>query len=144
MLIIHQNSLLFQASLAHQQSLFAPPPSPWNWNHNSAAMAMTGMNNLSNLYSTAANSGHQTAPHQVSYFGVFELFCCIWFIFEYFEFIGVSWPFIETSELPLHSMEISAFFCNSDFAWNQSWRIQTFQKLKICHFSTYRDWILSF
>ena len=57
-----------QASLAHQQSLFAPPPSPWNWNHNSAAMAVTGMNNLSNLYSSAAaNSmtGHQTVPHQV-------------------------------------------------------------------------------
>jgi hypothetical protein len=43
-----------QASLAHQQSLFAPPPSPWNWNHNSAAMAVSGMNNLSNLYSSAA------------------------------------------------------------------------------------------
>ena len=42
------------ASLAHQQSLFAPPPSPWNWNHNSAAMAVTGMNNLSNLYSSAS------------------------------------------------------------------------------------------
>jgi len=42
------------ASLAHQQSLFAPPPSPWNWNHNSAAMAVSGMNNLSNLYSTAS------------------------------------------------------------------------------------------
>ena len=58
-----------QASLAHQQSLFAPPPSPWNWNHNSAAMAVTGMNNLSNLYSSAANSmtSHQTAPHQVKY-----------------------------------------------------------------------------
>ena len=58
-----------QASLAHQQSLFAPPPSPWNWNHNSAAMAVTGMNNLSNLYSSAAaNSmtGHQSVPHQVN------------------------------------------------------------------------------
>ena len=58
-----------QASLAHQQSLVAPPPSPWNWNHNSAAMAVTGMNNLSNLYSSAAaNSmtGHQSVPHQVN------------------------------------------------------------------------------
>jgi len=42
------------ASLAHQQSLFAPAPSPWNWNHNSAAMAASGMHNLSNLYSTAS------------------------------------------------------------------------------------------
>lgn len=49
------------ASLAHQQSLFAPPPSPWNWNHNSAAMAVTGMNNLSNLYSSASMG----QPHQV-------------------------------------------------------------------------------
>ena len=47
------------ASLAHQQSLFAPPPSPWNWNHNSAAMAVTGMNNLSNLYSSASMGQHQ-------------------------------------------------------------------------------------
>ena len=51
------------ASLAHQQSLFAPPPSPWNWNHNSAAMAVTGMNNLSNLYSSASMG----QPQQVSY-----------------------------------------------------------------------------
>ena len=53
-----------QAQLAHQQSLFAPPPSPWNWNHNSAAMAVTGMNNLSNLYSSAS-MGHGT--QQVSW-----------------------------------------------------------------------------
>ena len=136
MLIIHQNSLLFQASLAHQQSLFAPPPSPWNWNHNSAAMAMTGMNNLSNLYSTAANSGHQTAPHQVSYFWVFELFLSIWVFMS----ILTYWVFWVT----FAQCGISGFFCHSDFPWNQSWRIQTFQKLKICHFSTYRDWILSF
>lgn len=49
------------ASLAHQQSLFAPPPSPWNWNHQSAI----GMNNLSNLYSSASSmQPQQTHSHQ--------------------------------------------------------------------------------
>ena len=63
------------ASLAHQQSLFAPPPSPWNWNHNSAAMAVSGMNNLSNLYSTASMGQPQQVRFSFSknYFLFLEL-----------------------------------------------------------------------
>ena len=61
------------ASLAHQQSLFGPPPSPWNWNHNSAAMAVTGMNNLSNLYSSASMGQPQQVKRSI--FHLLSLFC---------------------------------------------------------------------
>ena len=40
----------------------------------------------------------------------------------------------------LHSVDISGFFCHSDFTWNQFW---WFKKLKICHFlQFYGLWIL--
>ena len=61
------NGLFSQTHAAYQQSaLFAPPPAAyWNHNMNSAAMMSAGMNNLSNLYNSAAvaTSSHSQAAH---------------------------------------------------------------------------------
>ena len=57
---------------------------------------------------------------------------------------------IQDSHVPLYhsllftvySVEISNFFCHSNFTWNQSWRILS---LKICHFNTSKEsevWLL--
>ena len=45
-------------------------------------------------------------------------------------FTGVS-----KLSVTLHRVEISWFFCHSDFKWNQFWE---FLKCKICHFNTFR------
>ena len=61
------NGLFSQTHAAYQQSaLFAPPPAAyWNHNMNSAAMMSAGMNNLSNLYNSAAvaTSSHSQPAH---------------------------------------------------------------------------------
>ena len=48
------------------------------------------------------------------------------------------WPTLDGSRQvcdKMHRVEISGFFCHSDFTWNQFW---CFQKCKFCHFTTFR------
>ena len=45
----------------------------------------------------------------------------------------------QTSKYYYHSVEISGFYCHSDFTWNQFW---CFLMFKNCHFCSFRDFKL--